>query len=557
MSFRRLLQFKARGLICNSNSYEDRDRRPVETYRPSERGGRDAAPPRDTYRARSPPRRDREPPAVDSYFPRDGRGDSYNRGRIDRRRSRSPVMRGRDDRSGYRGRPRSPLRGHSPRRNIRERSPLVTRRYSRSPQGGPPRARSPLPPKRGRDMPPVDVYRQRSPPAKRERYAEPAYNGHAKRGYSPPRGMPTRGPPPREVYREEKIYRPRERSRSPLRVSAQVSRGQSPISSRRSSPPVHPDRVVMSRSPTYGGSHAEEPAEFRSREQSPPVREYTPRQRSPLEPITYRDRSPPPREREPVREKDPYRPGTTPNTWSNSQMAPSGSNYRNGDTRLPPSGPGPSRYENHTRDIPPGPPSAPISMSAHNRPTSASLLSAPTKPRAGSGFARDGPRDGPYGTPPYSHRGGRYHNGPPPLRHQSSYDYNPPTGPRQTGPNSAPPYDAPPPRPFRSNNSSSTTYPRTQRFSQHLSTVPTVVPGGRRTSSGLEPGQEKRLQQLEDDRKKLLEQIEEKQRSKRQALREWEKSERDSAREGLRSELAEGHLDRLSGGEGGMSSGAY
>ena len=90
-----------------------------------------------------------------------------------------------------------------------------------------------------------------------------------------------------------------------------------------------------------------------------------------------------------------------------------------------------------------------------------------------------------------------------------------------------------------------------------MSGVPAIVPGGRRGSSGLDSAQEKRLQQLEDDRKKLLEQIEEKQRSKRQALREWEKSERDSAREGLRGELAEGHLDRLSGGDAGMSGGAY
>ena len=64
------------------------------------------------------------------------------------------------------------------------------------------------------------------------------------------------------------------------------------------------------------------------------------------------------------------------------------------------------------------------------------------------------------------------------------------------------------------------------------------------------------MQQLEDDKKKLLEAIEEKQKVKRQGLREWEKAERESAREGLRSEFAEGHLERLSG-EGGISGGAY
>ena len=86
--------------------------------------------------------------------------------------------------------------------------------------------------------------------------------------------------------------------------------------------------------------------------------------------------------------------------------------------------------------------------------------------------------------------------------------------------------------------------------------MPSIVPGGKSLPSGLDPAQEKRLQQLEDDKKKLLEAIEEKQRAKRQGLREWDKSERESRREGLRSELAEGHLDRLSG-EGGMSGSAY
>ena len=74
------------------------------------------------------------------------------------------------------------------------------------------------------------------------------------------------------------------------------------------------------------------------------------------------------------------------------------------------------------------------------------------------------------------------------------------------------------------------------------------------TSSGLDPAAEKRLQQIEEDKKKLLEQIEEKQRVKRQGLREWEKAERESRRDGLKSELAEGHLERLTGeGVGGSA----
>lgn len=135
-----------------------------------------------------------------------------------------------------------------------------------------------------------------------------------------------------------------------------------------------------------------------------------------------------------------------------------------------------------------------------------------------------------------------------------------PTGPRGAnslnGPSNPAPYDPPPRVPFRPNNSSSTTYPRTQRFHTHLSNLPSVVPGGKAAPSSLDPASEKRLQQLEDDKKKLIDAIEEKQRIKRKGLRDWENAERESKRDMLKSELAEGHLDRLSGEEG-MSGSAY
>ena len=205
-------------------------------------------------------------------------------------------------------------------------------------------------------------------------------------------------------------------------------------------------------------------------------------------------------------------------------------------------------------------------MSAHSRPASSTILSAPTRPRGGPSFARDNPREAPYGAP----RGrGQYHGPPPPRRDP----YDVPTGPRgapdrdrDRDRDSYPPpprqnqYNnnmdsAPPPRvPFRSNNSSSTTYPRTQRFNTHLTSVPVIVEGGKKAPSGLDPAQEKRLMQLEEDKKRLMDVIEEKQRAKRAGLREWEKSEREAGREALRSELAEGHLGALAGDGGG---GAY
>lgn len=108
---------------------------------------------------------------------------------------------------------------------------------------------------------------------------------------------------------------------------------------------------------------------------------------------------------------------------------------------------------------------------------------------------------------------------------------------------------------FRSHSgSSSTTYPRTQRFSaasQHLVNGEKVVPGGKLAHSGMNPEQEKRIKQLEEAAEKMREDIDEKQKIKREALREWDVRQRESERDSLRSELAERHLDKLTGGEDG------
>ncbi|MCJ1340388.1 hypothetical protein MMC09_005682 [Bachmanniomyces sp. S44760] len=405
-----------------------------------------------------------------------------------------------------------------------------------------------------------DSRRPRSPPPKRERYASPGRNGYDRRGHSPARDAPSRFP-------RENNYRPRERSRTPPRRSAHASRGASPISSRRSSPPVHPDRMIASetRSPAY---NERAPLPRPGRDRTPPRRAYSPARSPPRGPAGYRERSPPPA----PRERDEPRNGATPASWSNAQVSTtSGPGYRGDERdrerepRNPPSGPSSGRHDSYAREHSSSgpPPAAPISMSAHNRPSSAALLAAPTQPRGGD-FGKDPYRGrGSYQPSPSRGRGG--YNAPPPPR-QSSYD-SPgiPTGPRSgpiTGhvaPNSAPSYNEPSRPPYRSNNSSSTTYPRTQRFSNpaphshHLASVPAIVPGGKLAPSGLDPGQEKRLAQLEEDKRKLMEIIEEKQKAKRQGLREWEKAERESHREGLRSEFAEAHLERLSEGVGGRA----
>lgn len=111
---------------------------------------------------------------------------------------------------------------------------------------------------------------------------------------------------------------------------------------------------------------------------------------------------------------------------------------------------------------------------------------------------------------------------------------------------------------FRGNNSSSSTYPRTQRFNtnspaNYLATTNQVIPGGKLLPSGLAPEQEKRLKQLEVEAERMREELKEKQRGRREAVNEWEVRERESEREALRSELAEESLRELQQDEGGTA----
>lgn len=73
----------------------------------------------------------------------------------------------------------------------------------------------------------------------------------------------------------------------------------------------------------------------------------------------------------------------------------------------------------------------------------------------------------------------------------------------------------------------------------------TLIPEGKSLPSLLDPVVERRLSQLDADKEKLLEQIAETQRSKRAELRDWDRLDRESAICALKSELAEGHLQRM------------
>ncbi|KAI9689440.1 MAG: hypothetical protein M1822_010091 [Bathelium mastoideum] len=348
--------------------------------------------------------------------------------------------------------------------------------------------------------------------------------------------------PPRNSRRSPQSYRPRSRSpayraeradpyaaddwrrRSPSArpVRERVSGEASQNTSRRSSPPVHPSRATMQTEP----------------EQYPPPR---------------RHESPPPRD--------------YPANGDGRGAAP----YRNGESARPVP---PSR--SYGSSLPSGPSSSQVSMSAHNRPGSASVLSAPSHPRGGRGGYRGdyGSRDYPprdpypreYPTGPTPPRRGSYsaprgRGGPPPP-----YEGGFPSGPRggyNGGGGGHHPYSSPPS--FRGNNSSSTTYPRTQRFNtakpdaagagpgarggangaeQYLSDLPEVVPSGKKMADSYDSS---KINRLEEEARKLREQIAEKESKVRQSVREWDRLQRESELAGLKAELAEGHLRALNG----------
>ncbi|KAF2840302.1 hypothetical protein M501DRAFT_1002628 [Patellaria atrata CBS 101060] len=498
----------------------DRDRRPYDRDRYGSGAG-------ESYRpARSPPRRP-PPPAGDTYVP-DSRRAPRTRSRSPeyRRRSRSPPRNLYRDTGTYRARERSPppRREFSPRREDyrgtyrneyregRGRSPIRETRYARSPVRT--RERSPVAPplKRSRDVSPVGSRGMRSPaPSKRERHvsprraryvddtygSRPASRAHSPRrpGYTP--SYDGRRSPPLETA---PAFRPR--SRSPRRVE-RVDPYTVDNWRRRSPSPRAGYPVDTARSPY--------PA--------------NPTERSP---IPKRD-SPPPRER-------------------SYNAPPSGPSYRNGDSsyaRPPPSGPptGPRNFPAAAISPPAGPSSSSISISAHNRAPNNPLLSAPSRPRGGGGRGGYG-RDPSYDYPPrdYPTRRGSAHwtgrgSGPPPSYAHSG----PPAGPR--GP------------PFRgSHNSTSTTYPRTQRFRDHLSDLPSIVPGGQLLPE-YEPAKAAKIEKLEEEARKLREAIKAKEDAKRKGEREWANLEREAENAGLRSELAEASLRALNGED--MSGSAF
>ncbi|KAI1920127.1 hypothetical protein LOZ66_000431 [Ophidiomyces ophidiicola] len=545
--------------------YDD-GRRGGESYRPADRVPRHTSRP-DIRFGRSPVR-NRSPPALrptaDTWAPSDRVRPRSRSPNTFRRRSRSPPFRGGDRPSEYGARPRSPPpRRFSPRRENGRSPPRLPRR-SRSP-AAPMALRNPAFPRNGspglkrtREMSPAG-YIPRSP--KRERITNSPPRNRYERPRSPHSRMEEspyirpRSPGRREPWKEPyggRVWRRRSPS-PPTRSGANSGPGSS-STSRRSSPPPRMDRRG------YGGPPMQAPM-YSNRPQSsmplssrtpPHSNRFTPRQTEPPSTQSSRPVSPP---------RGPKSSFANASSVRASEISPAES--PNADRDFSQRGRPRSRgtpahnFENDTDfsrqnysqpassnrvqgESPPPGPTAPRNPELASRGGHAALLSAPTRPKGGSGqspyFNREsGPRE--------SIRGGM-HRRPgghgPPYHHQYGGRGGPPSG--------ASGYESHRPA-FRHGSSSSTTYPRTQRFTNHLSGLPNIVPGGKLLPSNLDPAYEKRIAQLEADKERLLEQIAEKQKAKRTSLREWDKLARDGSTGALRSELADGQLQRMAEGD--------
>lgn len=238
---------------------------------------------------------------------------------------------------------------------------------------------------------------------------------------------------------------------------------------------------------------------------------------------------------------------------------------RNGDQpatvptgpKAPPTGPSASR--NFSSPLPPAAPAANSPLSTPVRPPNPTYTN-PARARGGyssvnigggyrgGGWAGAAPA-GPRRPADFSHAAGR-------GAFSSSHGRSPPAGPR-VGAGAAPPFRG-------SANSTSTTYPRTQRFGptaglgpgaapppphpsaaeRLLADVGPPAPGGRRHAA-LPPATVAKIRRLEDEAERLRRAIDERKKVARAEVRDWEAFERHAARLRLAGELAEGNLRRV------------
>ncbi|KAJ6002892.1 hypothetical protein N7451_005439 [Penicillium sp. IBT 35674x] len=312
---------------------------------------------------------------------------------------------------------------------------------------------------------------------------------------SPSHTLPRRDLPP-------DFSRARPFSRSRPVSPVHIARPDSSATSRRSSPVTGPDRYLASR---------------KSRSRSP-IRSSPPRR--PSGPHSYRDRDST-RHAEAIHpEREPSNTDRRESELSEPVQSRSGSYIPNQPRNTvirqsPPSGP------SHGPKMTPSQP-----RGSHNT----SFLSAPTRPRRGP----PGSRDGPWPNAPMARRG-------PPL----TAPHPTPSGPRAS-------FTPPVPggsfrHPGSRQNSSAPVVSSSPvaKPPNYLVGLYTLIPGGRTLPSALDGATEKRLSQLDSDQEKLLEQMAESQRLKRAGLRDWDRLDHESSICALKSDLAEGHLQRM------------
>lgn len=257
------------------------------------------------------------------------------------------------------------------------------------------------------------------------------------------------------------------------------------------------------------------------------------------------------RSRSPIRHSPSRRPsrpsGRSPYNVSNHEQAPPGLEKAKEDTshffdkgsseRLQPGGgrfggniPTQPRNSGTGQSLPVGPSQGQKAGPLQGRTSyNMSLLSAPTRPRRGPG-----PRDGPWIGAPIPRRGPA-----------TTASHSVPSGPRASFTSPAPAGSSYRHNISRQNSTASGASSPAPRGPNHLVGLSAIIPGGRVLPSLLDAAAETRLSQLDTDREKLLDQVAETQRSKRAGLRAWDRLDRESSICALKSELAEGHLQRM------------
>lgn len=352
----------------------------------------------------------------------------------------------------------------------------------------------------------------RAPPPRRSR--SPFYGGRRERNPEIPPTQKRRSPSPKGT--------------SPLRTPASDSLP----NSRRSSPFTERPQVISSnapsRSPTYYNPHR---CLSRTSDHSS-LREE--RHRAIKDKPTTDD----PRHRSPSSEQPTGKGQDMDNIGSQRRLSENQETDPNPpNTAYPRNVPvQPKAYGNiiQGQAPPSGPSHGPKIMSLQNRGSNISLLSAPTRPRGGLSFKE----------PSWA--------GSPVRRGLASTGLHapPPTGPRSSLMPTGPGVELPRSNFNRQGSLTGPTYPpRIPRHTSYLAGLRQIIPEGKVLPSNLDIAMEKRLSQLDADKDRLLDQIADSQKLRRLGNRDWDRLDRESSICALKSELAEGHLQRIADGE--------